>query len=394
MANCCTPDFNEMDFYGEDFDTLRGNQFRFRDFMFSRLPLYFKVNDTYKNSEGKGLLERYLSAFGYELDFEIIPKLECYLEIIDASIAEPQYLNHISDVLGNPPDIFQDENIYRNLLRYILSVYKIKGTKKAYELFFQILGFNVLIEEIPPTQEEYNYDIAGEYDKGDIDSVYDQDLCQPCSLYRVIFTPINDSSASLTPELLSKLNDVIAFNEPINAKLDNLLYSVRFDDFISINAEEDKDYILEELPLYDTESEHDEDDLYDIISTVGQEVLLTQSIISVNNSTPNDLEGIYIIGISIIDNFNPETIDANNTQISIEAKDTQLQTIYQQNGTLISIYPESGNILATLVQPEHTILGVSTIRVSGLIALTDGKVANIDNNINIHGNTAITLIFT
>ena len=138
----CNPDFNSSDFYSGDFQTTTID-FVFQTFTQDRLPDYFRRNDTYVDENGDGLLMRYLSIFGDEIDQEIIPTIECYLNIIDAQNCDPQYLTHLSDVLGNPPDIFGDDDKYRNLLSYICSVYKIKGTKKAYELFFSLLGFDI-----------------------------------------------------------------------------------------------------------------------------------------------------------------------------------------------------------------------------------------------------------
>ena len=126
----CNPDFNSSDFSSSDFQTTTTG-FAFQTFIQDRLPDYFRRNDTYVDENGDGLLLRYLSIFGDELDQEVIPTIECYLNIIDAQNCDAQYLTHISDVLGNPPDIFGDDDMYRNLLSYICSVYKIKGTKKS-----------------------------------------------------------------------------------------------------------------------------------------------------------------------------------------------------------------------------------------------------------------------
>lgn len=393
MSTCCTPDFNEMDFYGEDFDTLRGSGFRFRDFLFSRLPVYFVGNDTYKDSEDKGLLERYLSVFGYELDFELIPQLECYLEIIDASICKPEYLDHISDVLGNPPDIFQDETIYRNLLRYILSVYKIKGTLKAYELFFSILGFTIELEEIPPIQEESNYDQDGLYDQGTEESIYDQDRCEPCSLYKITFFPKDPNNTDLTFELLSKLNDVIVFNEPINAKLDNLTYSIDFQEEISISATDSHTTLVEALPLYDELIEYDEEDVYDTVSTLGEDVLQTQMLVNVNPTLVDTNTSEYPIAITLIDNFDPVTLDIAETLITIEARDVNGELIYSAEGTIINLNYDPGEIMGLLISPLHEITGASSINISGHITLSDDKVALLDNNISPSGQTALTLNF-
>ena len=162
----CSPDFHSSDFNSDDFNTSLVGVLSFPKFIKDRLPNYFHDYDTYKDSNGEGLLIRYLSIFGDEIDQEISPTIECFLNIIDAQNTDAKFLVHLSDVLGNPPDIFGNDEMYRNLLSYIVSVYKIKGTKPAYELFFSLLGFDIELEEIPLDDQFIDYDTGGEYDTG------------------------------------------------------------------------------------------------------------------------------------------------------------------------------------------------------------------------------------
>ena len=245
----CNPDFNSSDFNSSDFQTTSTTGFSFQSFIQDRLPDYFRRNDTYDDKDGHGLLLRYLSIFGDELDQEVIPTIECYLNIIDAQYCDAKYLTHISDVLGNPPDIFGDDDMYRNLLSYICSVYKIKGTKKAYELFFSLLGFNIDLYEVPLNDKVTNYDSEGEYD--DIELIYDQNKCTPCSYYDITFYPKNPNNYTFTADLINKLRAVIKFNEPINAKLRHLTFGIKFNDSLGIKFNDSSTYITEEINIYD-----------------------------------------------------------------------------------------------------------------------------------------------
>lgn len=252
-------DFNSDDFNSDDFHI--GNTVSyFYNFFKGILPPYFIENDTYKDANGDGLLNRYLTIFGEEIDEELIPKIECYLNIIDSQISDSKFITHLSDVLGNPPDIFLDDTMYRNLLSYIVSVYKIKGTKKAYELFFSILGFDIELIEIPPGDDVVYYDKLNIYDDG---KIYDQKLCQPCSMYDIIFYPHNQRDVNITPNIIQRLRDAIAFNEPINATLRHLIFKATISDTIGVDITEGTTEEVNIVDLYDIGDEYDTSERYD-----------------------------------------------------------------------------------------------------------------------------------
>ena len=227
------PDFLAADFLAADFNAVYTSEpfvIDFKTYLFELLPHYFKSEDSYKDADGKGLLERYLSIFGAHIAEEIIPEIVCYLNIIDSSVCEDRFLTPLSKSLGSPPDIFQSELEYRNLLTYIVSIYKIKGTRESYELFFNILGFDIVITEIVPvsvaTVNELGtrYDSENEirYDSDNPSFTYDLGTCEPCSQYDIELTPKVGTFIEINNSLRNRINQTISFNEPINAKLGNL----------------------------------------------------------------------------------------------------------------------------------------------------------------------------
>ena len=118
---------------------------------------------------------------------------------------------------------------------YILSVYKIKGTRESYELYFSMLGFNItLIEENDSLVDLYD-DSAELYDNG---STFYDDGCKPCSPYDITFTSQSNSLAPLNSTTLQSLRDIIFFVEPINATLRNLN--------LGIDTEDDVNFCLEQ----------------------------------------------------------------------------------------------------------------------------------------------------
>lgn len=201
----------------------------FRNWIFEHFPYYFRENDSYKDGDGYGLFQRYLTGLGSELDYELTNKIPGLLDLNNAEVIASKHLVHLAAVLGNPPDTFGDETKYRKLLRYITTINKYKGTVRGYELIFGILGVNVVVEEIALT--DYRYDSEFKYDDGNI---YDGN-CPPCSKYNLIITDPDGNcpeigEASSDPILMALLKAIIKYVEPINAVLASLSYGGEISD--------------------------------------------------------------------------------------------------------------------------------------------------------------------
>lgn len=201
--------------------------FSFRDFFFGKLPIYYKINDTYKDINGEGLLERYLRIFGLEIDNNIKPKIDNYLDNIDPFTIDPQYLTTLGYTLGSPPDLTGNPNDYAKLIAYIISIYKIKGTLKAFQLLFALLGYNVTITEYPPSQQVY-FDDGSLLDTG---LTFDSG-CPCCSDYSIsvnsLLNPGGGPCSSpnffnITPALLPLFTQIVEFNAPIDAHLRSII---------------------------------------------------------------------------------------------------------------------------------------------------------------------------
>ena len=205
----------------------------FKDFIYQQFPVFIKRDDTLKDINGQGLFERYISIFGDDLDQVTFPNADGFLDIIDITINDPKFINHVADTLGRPPDIFQDEEIYRKLLIFITTVYKIKGNVDSYKLFFSLLGYNVEIAEF--YQKDIKYDIGLRYDINPDGDILHDNNCPSCTEYSIIFTDVNDDPSiplinSIDEPTLDLLKQVVFFNEPINAKLRGLIQGVKLEE--------------------------------------------------------------------------------------------------------------------------------------------------------------------
>ena len=242
----------------------------FRDWFFNKLPAYFKTNDSYKDVNGEGLLERYLRIYGLEIDEEIIPKIENYLDTIDPLICDEKFLNLIAYQLGNPPDFFGNTSLYRKFLSVIVEIYKIKGTRKSYLLLFALLGYNVDLIMFYP--RDIIYDNGEIYD--DEEPILYDDVCGTCVPYMILFyaadtncqRPQDYYIPEISPDIWQLFRRVACFLEPINAKLIGLVPALPLCEGLSLSLSEEVTIEVQDQMLYDDGHEYDADpeEVYDL----------------------------------------------------------------------------------------------------------------------------------
>jgi len=212
----CLPDFNGLDFNDTDFNTSVWAK-RVNDFLFYITPDYFKINDSYKDKDQRGIFERYQYVFGEEMDYNVVPYIDCLLDIANAKETNENMLNHIADSLGSPTDIFIDNDQYRTILSIMVSLYNVKGTLKYIETYFYILGFDITIIKGTIDVSSYIYDNGGIYDNN---NTYDSKICPICFPYSAnISTNINYTGGGVTAEDLIQLEKILVEQQPLNSNL-------------------------------------------------------------------------------------------------------------------------------------------------------------------------------
>ena len=145
------------------------------NYLFGLLPYYFKANDTYKDVNDEGLLERFLELFCEEIDTQVSYPIDSILYIFDAlsydllAVNNPNdFLNYLAENFNNPPDIGTEDQ-YKILLRYLAHILRVRGTRKGIELFLAIFGYRI------KSLNEYSLDL-NIYDNTPNPSKYDQSL--------------------------------------------------------------------------------------------------------------------------------------------------------------------------------------------------------------------------
>lgn len=149
------------------------------------LPYYFKEQDTYKVN-GKGLLERYLDIFGAYFDNQVVKDISTLDDVIDIDKTPEVYLGYLWEFLGsmpyaNPRAIDPDKwkqyfngfnsdstieslsrlwlyrkdsdgdhytltpDQVRSLVKYSIALFSIRGTKRFFEVFLRLYGFEANI---------------------------------------------------------------------------------------------------------------------------------------------------------------------------------------------------------------------------------------------------------
>lgn len=204
-----------------------------KEYINKLLPEEFLARDSYKDLDGRGFVERYLSIFGEELDESIWAKIEDLPNIIDPYTTSTEYLNLITYTLGNIEVIYNNEEDLRNLLTYLISIYKIKGTKQSYISLLRNIGLEAEIEEIPTIEARYDTEEL----RYDTEELRRDTGCQTCSKYILHLT----GSGEITIDQYNKIERIVSLVEPINAKLSQLIYNEEPLDNIMIKVEIDEE---------------------------------------------------------------------------------------------------------------------------------------------------------
>lgn len=246
-----------------------------RVFFFNKFPPYFRNNDSYKNDDGEGLMQRFLQVPGEYMEF-----LEPYadnwvLNVRDIISCYNEFVANHANTLGNPPNIFPGDPDYirfRKFLWYIVSIYKIKGTLKSYQVLFEALGFSVELLEVPFTPSLWDYSsypdeynglnplqialLGLEADVINWDEFNWDEVCQQCVYYYILVSnltddPENQTYAQITAEELENLLEIVALVEPIDAVLLGLMQSINIEELVGIDVDEEINITCQTYTIFD-----------------------------------------------------------------------------------------------------------------------------------------------
>lgn len=235
----------------------------FRSYIPGLLPNSIIDRDSYKDVDSKGFVERFLGAFGAELDDNQSARLEqisilyepmAILELVGLSSFDatfdytfggpdpniPQYLDNFAIALGDFPRFLTNDRDFARFLTYLISIWKIKGTKKSYKALLTVLGHSdVSITESIPAEVTYDADPPFTYDADPL-VLYDVN-CATCSDYQIHITTV----LVLTGEEYRRMWELIYWIEPIGAHLSEVIWNATsvIHELIAITVDDNGDLI-------------------------------------------------------------------------------------------------------------------------------------------------------
>ena len=179
-----------------------------------------QLNDSNKDSNGKGINQRYHEMFADDIDDNMIPKIIDLLNnVVLPSYCDEDYLKLIENSDGHELFMANSTSIRRNVARQIMRYYEIKGSIRAYKIMLSLIGFNVAITEDFGSS---GFDSTVTFD--DPNRRFDSG-CAGCGMYNLVLTRISGGTEDISSEELAAIESIILFNEPVNAKLINATYN-------------------------------------------------------------------------------------------------------------------------------------------------------------------------
>lgn len=186
--------------------------FRLKDSIFSFFGNRDKRNDTFKDSSGKGIHQRFTELIAEDFDNEILPKIDNLVgNTIDPFTALDQFVPLLERMVGDPVKLEDTLATRRKMLQLAIRFYSIKGTSRIYDLLFRILGYDTII--ITEHFESAGFDHPS-FTFDDPRRIFDQ-ACPPCTDYSIDLI----GSVTLTGEIRETIFRIVQFVQPIDTRL-------------------------------------------------------------------------------------------------------------------------------------------------------------------------------
>lgn len=191
--------------------------FLLKDKIFGFFGRDIKKRDSYKDSEGKGFLQRYNEVMGEEYDTYYGVYLDNLVDytLVPKTVLD-KFIPYLEQMFGGLQFSGTTLATRRKIVSYALVLYNIKGTKKSYDLIYRLLGFDsvTIVEHI----DEYSFDSPVTFD--DFYRRFDS-KCPACSAYTINVY----GDLTLDDDLHKMIFRAAELCEPINATLRAVFYN-------------------------------------------------------------------------------------------------------------------------------------------------------------------------
>lgn len=186
-----------------------------------------KIRDSYKDVNGKGILERYNEVMGLEYDTYYSEYIDNLIDntLVPQTVLE-KFIPYMELMFGGLQFSGTDIQTRRKILKFALRLYETKGTKKGYDLIFRLLGFNSVT--IVEYDDNYTFDMGNTTSAPDPSTVGFDDFyrrfdskCPTCSAYTLMVY----GDMELTSDLQKMIFRADDLERPINADIRSVFYN-------------------------------------------------------------------------------------------------------------------------------------------------------------------------
>lgn len=235
-----------------------------KDTLLNLIPLDLIKRDSYKDSDNKGIYQRFMEALGdYFNKFESLAKST--QDTLNPLEAPQEFLKLLYAGLGENE---VDEAFNRKLLSFLNIIHRNKGNLSSYEIlcnFYNLCLIDIIIHRPSMT----NYDDETEYDD---DYQYDTLACDNrCFTYDLLVTywysvDSIENFGTLTQAEIDSIKKLICLVQPINGTLGDVIPTASLSEAYTVGILDTAEITIttlftydEDLPLeYDDVIEYDE----------------------------------------------------------------------------------------------------------------------------------------
>ena len=192
--------------------------FSLKNIIFGLFGVEAKLNDTYKDQNGKGIWERYNESVAEYYDESVDPLIVNIFEnVLLPNTMFVRFLDIQIEALGNLPVISDDPAIKRKVIQYFNILGTIKGTLKSFEMLFSFIG--ITVDDVIDVDSGFTFD--------DDNATFDDpvrtfDSGNPCcGTYELNLSgndPIDD-------DLENSINIINNYLKPINSEASVIRYN-------------------------------------------------------------------------------------------------------------------------------------------------------------------------
>jgi len=185
------------------------------DKIFGYFGSFEKINDTFKDVDGKGIYERYNESLGLDFDENLGGLIEDLLQntLVPMSTLD-RFVVYLEQMLGIRLGIFNTLEGRRKYLELFNRICDIKGTVRAYKIMLMWLGFDQVNIIEHPRGSGFDSEFTFDHSR----RRFDAGRGCGCREYSIQL----EGNNLIDQDIIQQIFNIIEFNEPIDARIRSL----------------------------------------------------------------------------------------------------------------------------------------------------------------------------